>query len=105
KYIYTDKVFTKEELNLVTNSTINLISTFTLENLYTVFEFQDINGNKISHSINRADEKHTIAIPSECEYVKFGLKLVGSGKVQIEKLILDNLILNPYALLPKSKTL
>lgn len=105
KYIYTDKVFTKEELNLVTNSTINLKSISTLENLYTVFEFQDINGNKISHSINRANEKHTIAIPSECEYVKFGLKLVGSGKVQIEKLILDNIILKPYTLLPKSKTL
>ncbi|MEE3777454.1 FkbM family methyltransferase, partial [Campylobacter sp. CX2-4080-23] len=36
KYIYTDKVFTKEELNLVTNSTINLKSISTLENLYTV---------------------------------------------------------------------
>lgn len=105
KYIYFDKAFTKEELNLVTNSTINLISTFTLENLYTVFEFQDINGDKISHSINKANEKHTIAIPNECEYVKFGLKLVGGGKAQIEKLILDNLVLNPYALLPKSKTL
>lgn len=105
KYIYFDKAFTKEELNLVTNSTINLISTFTLENLYTVFEFQDINGDKISHSINKANEKHTIAIPNECEYVKFGLKLVGGGKAQIEKLILDSLVLNPYALLPKSKTL
>ena len=70
------------------NSQFTLNSINTLEDMRTVFEFQDKDGKKISHSMNPAGETYALAIPRECKYIRFGLRLVGNGKVNISKLVL-----------------
>ena len=103
-YIYLNKVFTREELNLETNSIFNLVADVAGE-ISTVFEFQDESGIKISHSMTHAGGEHTLAIPNECRKVRFGLKLVGSGSIKIKSLILGSNGVVPATILGKSKTL
>lgn len=103
-YIYLSKVFTRDELNLETNSVYNLVADVAGE-ISTVFEFQDESGTKISHSMTHAGGEHTLAIPNECRKVRFGLKLVGSGNIKIKSLILGSNGVVPATVLGKSKTL
>ncbi|MBX9867015.1 MAG: glycosyltransferase [Burkholderiales bacterium] len=103
-YIYLNKVFTREEFNLETNSTFNLVADVAGK-ISTVFEFQDESGVKISHSMTHAGGEHTLAIPNECRKVRFGLKLVGSGSIKIKSLILGSNGVVPATVLGKSKTL
>ncbi|BFU77531.1 hypothetical protein ALC152_07460 [Arcobacter sp. 15-2] len=104
-YIYADKQFKREELNLVLNSQFTLVSKSTLQDVKTVFEFQDKDGQKISHSMNPSGETHSLAIPSECVYIRFGLKLVGDGTLNISNLILGTHGEVPFAVIGKSKKL
>ncbi|AGH81033.1 type 12 methyltransferase [Psychromonas sp. CNPT3] len=104
-YIYTKKSFGREELNMIINSQFTLLCKSSLENMYTVFEFQDKDGKKISHSINPIGDTHTIAIPVECRYIRLGLKLVGNGTVAISKLILGSHGELPFSIVGKSKKL
>lgn len=103
-YIYLNKVFTREELNLETNSIFNLVADVAGETS-TVFEFQDESGVKISHSMTHAGGEHTLAIPNECRKVRFGLRLIGSGSIKIKCLILGSNGVVPAIVLGKSKTL
>ncbi|MFV0482078.1 MAG: glycosyltransferase, partial [Campylobacteraceae bacterium] len=104
-YIYAKKQFTREELNLVLNSQFELHGDYDVEDIRTVFEFQDKDGQKISHSMNKAGEHHALAIPNECKYIRFGLKLVGNGRVKISKLVLGAHGETPFAIIGKSKKL
>ena len=104
-YIYAKKQFTREELNLVLNSQFELQCECDIEDVRTVFEFQDKDGQKISHSMNKAGEHHALAIPNECKYIRFGLKLVGNGRVKISKLVLGTHGEVPFAIVGKSKKL
>ncbi|EJJ3393236.1 glycosyltransferase family 4 protein, partial [Campylobacter coli] len=76
---------------------------FSNEDFKTVFEFQDENYQKISHSINKAGDIQTLAIPKECKFIRFGLRIQGIGKFQIRNLMLDFLNPQPFALLARSK--
>jgi len=104
-YIYLKKVFTREEINMVLNSQFTLESSNTLEDMRTVFEFQDKEGKKIAHSMNPAGKTYALAIPRECKYIRFGLKLVGNGKANISKLVLGTHGEVPLSIVGKSKKL
>jgi glycosyltransferase involved in cell wall biosynthesis len=104
-YIYCDKQFTREEFNMVLNSQFSLVCNHNLQELRTVLEFQDKEGKKISHSMNHAGETHTYAIPVNCVYLRFGLKLVGNGSAAIGNLILGTHGEVPFAVVSKSKKL
>ncbi|EJY1907027.1 hypothetical protein OFV02_001846, partial [Campylobacter jejuni] len=91
--------------NMVKNSQFLLQGIFSNEDFKTVFEFQDENQQKISHNINKAGDIQTLAIPKECKFIRFGLRIQGSGKFQIDNLILDFLNPQPFALIAKSKKL
>lgn len=104
-YMYMKKVYTREELNLVLNSEFELFAKTTAEDVRIVFEFQDANHQKISHSMNPILGGHALAIPMECVYVRIGLKVVGSGVTEIERLSLG-VVKNPVNnFIPKSTTL
>ncbi|EIN8284994.1 FkbM family methyltransferase [Campylobacter coli] len=105
KYFYFKKPFTREVFNMIKNSQILLQGIFSNENFKTVFEFQDENNQKISHSINKAGDIQTLAIPRECKFIRFGLRIQDSGKFQIDNLILDFLNPQPFALIARSKKL
>lgn len=68
----------------------------------TVFEFQDEYGVKISHQMNQAGQKHSLVIPPECQYVRFGLRIEGSGEATVDKLILGGASERPAVLISKS---
>lgn len=103
-YLYVNKVFAREELNLEINSVYNLVADVAGE-ISTVFEFQDESGIKISHSMTHAGGEHTLAIPNECRKVRFGFKLVGNGNIKIKALILGSNGLLPATVIGKSETL
>lgn len=105
KYFYFKNSFTRETFNMVKNSQFLLQGIFSNEDFKTVFEFQDENYQKISHSINKAGDIQTLAIPKECKFIRFGLRIQGIGKFQIDNLILDFLNPQPFALLSRSKKL
>ncbi|AJC84182.1 FkbM family methyltransferase [Campylobacter peloridis] len=105
KYFYFKNSFTRETFNMVKNSQFLLQGIFSNEDFKTVFEFQDENYQKISHSINKAGDIQTLAIPKECKFIRFGLRIQGTGKFQIDNLILDFLNPQPFALLSRSKKL
>ncbi|EJA9305656.1 FkbM family methyltransferase [Campylobacter lari] len=103
KYFYFKNSFTRETFNMVKNSQFLLQGIFSNEDFKTVFEFQDENYQKISHSINKSGDIQTLAIPKECKFIRFGLRIQGAGKFQIDNLILDFLNPQPFALLARSK--
>lgn len=104
-YMYMKKIFTREELNLVLNSEFELKATTTAEDVRVVFEFQDEQNQKISHSMNPILGGHALAIPMNCKYVRIGLKVVGKGITEISSLdigVVKNPIVN---FIPKSDVL
>lgn len=90
-YLYADKRFTRDDLNLVLNSQFRLEAESTIPELKTIFEFQDADGQKISHAMNGAiGGKHALAIPNHCTAIRFGLRVQGPGKATIQRLVLGN---------------
>lgn len=77
-YIYSKKIYSRQEMNMVLNSQFKLECEATCE-LKTVFEFQDGTGKKIAHSMTRAGGSiHLLylKIASNCgsEYAYRGLE-------------------------------
>ena len=90
-YIYANKRFTRQELNLVLNSQFRLEAENTIPDLRTIFEFQDAGGQKISHAMNGSvGGKHALAIPNHCTTIRFGLRVQGPGKMTTPRLVLGN---------------
>ena len=85
-YIYLSKAFRRDEINMVLNSQFQLVCDDPGE-VRTVFEFQDENGQKISHSMMGASGTHALAIPNECVFIRFGLRLVGASDIKIHRLV------------------
>ncbi|MHB9705749.1 glycosyltransferase family protein [Alcaligenes aquatilis] len=100
-YLYAKGTKTREELNLVLNSQIQLQGKYSMD-VRTVFEFQDEHGVKISHQMNHAGQKHSLVIPPECQYVRFGLRFEGPGDATVDKLILGGASERPAVLISKS---
>jgi glycosyltransferase involved in cell wall biosynthesis len=103
-YIYARKRFSRQELNLVTNSNFKLDCESTVD-LQTVFEFYDEEGQKISHAISRAGNGNALAIPEECETVRFGLRFQGGGTAKIRRLLLGGNGERPTVILGTSRYL
>lgn len=104
-YLYLKDVFTRDEINLVLNSEFELDATTTAEDVRIVFEFQDENKVKISHSMNPILGGHALAIPMHCKYVRIGFKIVGQGETEIKCLSFGT-VKNPvHDFIPKSDVL
>ncbi|BBB30256.1 glycosyl transferase family 1 [Neptunomonas japonica JAMM 1380] len=103
-YFYANKTFSREELNLILNSQFQLVIDGSLE-VKTVFEFQDKNGAKISHQMNKAGGKHSLAIPEHCSSIRFGFRVQGGGSLVIRELLLGRGNEQPSAVICRSKTL
>ncbi len=101
RYVYFDRVFSRADLNLETNSRYELIATRgeTLD-VRTVFEFLDEQQVKIGHAMVKIGSAQSMAIPARCRYMRFGLRLQGSGEVRIDRLVLADLRERPSTLVP-----
>ncbi|MET4690762.1 glycosyltransferase involved in cell wall biosynthesis/SAM-dependent methyltransferase [Sinorhizobium fredii] len=96
-YFYCRREFARHELNLVLNSQFEAVGEGKLD-LKTVFEFRDGTGAKISHQMNKAGGRHSLAIPENCTKVRFGLRVQGAGEAKIEAIIFGNQVERPAAL-------
>lgn len=104
-YLYLKDIFTRDEINLVLNSEFEFLATTTAEDVRIVFEFQDENKVKISHSMNPILGGHALAIPMHCKYVRIGLKIVGKGETEIKSLSFGT-VQNPvHDFIPKADVL
>lgn len=84
-YIYFKTIYNRDDINLKLNShyTVESESNFDIRQ---VFIFLDKNKEKIAHSIVRIEADSTMPIPDNCEFIKIGYKLTGSGTAQIKSL-------------------
>lgn len=104
-YMYIKESIPRENLNLVLNSEFELKAHTSAEEVRIVFEFQDENKQKISHSMNPILGGHALAIPMECRYIRIGFKVVGAGLTEIEGLHIGT-VKNPINnFISKSETL
>lgn len=103
-YVYSTKIYTREELNFLLNSQFEFRGASTFD-VRSVFVFLDQNKQKISHAMNKFGGKHSLAIPNKCEYIQIGLRFQGAGKVKITELILGNIVETTQLFVPKSKYL
>lgn len=105
-YIYFNKVFTREEINLSLNSTFETIGTVSDFDFRTVFIFLDQNQEKLAHSIIKVDNfSHAMAIPENCKYVRIGFKVTGAGSVLLQTLKIGELRAKVNNFIGKSDTL
>ncbi|TQR28645.1 hypothetical protein DMB92_09090, partial [Campylobacter sp. MIT 99-7217] len=104
KYVFSES-FLRDDLNLVNNSQCILEGNFNTEDVKLVFEFQNENKEKISHSMGNLNQIITLAIPPESVYVKFGLRIQGPGALVCKSLIIDSVSKEPFLTLEKSKAL
>lgn len=85
EYLYANKIFTREELNLILNTDFLLLCRGNLK-MRTVFEFRDEKG-KIAHAMNNIGN-NWLAIPEECTHLRFGLRFEGAGQTTVERLVM-----------------
>lgn len=99
-YVYLNKKFSRAALNLVTNSQFQLLVENCQGDVRTVFEYWSADNKKLAHSINRdPGEKHTLAIPGECQTVRFGLRLQGNCQLDVLQLVLGSVPELPAAVM------
>lgn len=104
KYIYIDKLYKRQDVNLQNNSEIKIIAKSDLPKFELVVLYFDKNKEKKSHTITTSLST-TLPIPSECMYIKIGFKFTGNGKVTIQDIIIDNIVDYPQILISKNNIL
>jgi spore maturation protein CgeB/glycosyltransferase involved in cell wall biosynthesis/SAM-dependent methyltransferase len=103
-YVYVKESSRRAELNMELNSQFTLVCDDPGE-VRTVFEFQDKDRKKLSHSIVGAEGTHALAIPNECVYIRFGLRIQGNCNLKIHKLVLGSHGQKPSIMIGRSNTL
>lgn len=105
-YLYFHKIFTRAEVNLISNSLFETIGSVDGVDLRTVFIFLDDEKEKLSHAILKVDNcSHAMAIPEACEFVRIGFKITGNGSALIHSLKIGELKERINSFVGKSDTL
>jgi hypothetical protein len=105
-YLYFRDVFKREEVNLLTNSVYETLATVNDCDFRTVFLFLDKNKEKLAHTIIPADGfSHAMAIPEDCEYIRIGFKITGTGKADVKEINIGELRERVNNFVGKSDTL
>lgn len=86
KYLYLPEPFSRNELNLESNSQFKLTGKG-LKGVATVFVYLDENGDKLGHTIQPAGgQMNTLPIPASCTHIQLGFKVTGPGRLFIKHL-------------------
>ena len=103
-YLYLRERYPRAALNLELNSRFQLRLDDAADSLdlRTVFEFLDEDGRKLSHAIMKAGAAYSMAIPSRCRQVRFGLRVQGGGTARILRLVLSDVRERPSSLLARA---
>lgn len=105
-YFYARTAFPREDLNLVSNSQFEWVCSYLGPlDLRVVAEFQDAAGTKLAHSMTRAGGVYSLAIPPDCHFVRFGLRVQGSGSASLGRMVLGAQRQRPAAVLGRGRAL
>ena len=74
-------------------------------NISVVFLFLDQQKRRISHVIKLANHNHTVDIPVEAAFIRFGLRVYSGGSSLIKGLLLGHRNVEPTELIGQSETL
>lgn len=84
KYIYTKKIFTPVELNLISKHLIVLEGEGSL-NVQFVLLFLNQNKDKLSHIMCGSFDRKELNIPAECSFVRLGIRISGHGSYTLRR--------------------
>lgn len=105
-YYYANKIFEREELNLVLNSLMKFDGRSNIEDVRTVVEFQDDEHKKISHAMHHGIGKQfSLAIPEHCRFIRLGIRVQGKGSLVIRRIIFGEQLEQPSTIIGQSSTL
>ena len=104
-YCYSKSYFTRDSLNLLTNSQYKIECENKKGDVKCVFEFSDINKQKISHSMALIGATEAMAIPNHCEFIRYGLRITGGASATIKGLVIGKERRKPSAIIAKNDTL
>ena len=85
--LYAEPRFNRGQLNFVSNNQMRLLAEHDLPELLTVFEYQDANKCKTGHTMNAAGAVCTLLLPDNCCFLRFALRLQGTGVARISALV------------------
>ncbi|PKF62535.1 hypothetical protein CW745_03665 [Psychromonas sp. psych-6C06] len=74
-------------------------------NISIVLLYLDANKQRISHHILQANRNHTVDLPFETEFIRFGLRVLSSGEAKIKSLIFGHKDLQPEKVFGQSEFL
>ncbi|WP_156026486.1 glycosyltransferase family protein [Sulfitobacter donghicola] len=104
-YVWIKNKYTRETLNLVDQSVINFEMEHTTADARLVVEFYDAADKKISHSMLAHGGSSTLAIPTECTRLRFGLRLTGDGEATLSEISFGTDATLPLVIVGPSDTL
>lgn len=106
-YLYAHQDFARTEFSSVEENS-KLPLHFDIEpglNISIVLLYLDENKQRISHNILQANRNHTIELPYETEFIRFGLRVLSSGEAKIKSLIFGHKDLQPEKVFGQSDVL
>ncbi|MGY0618348.1 glycosyltransferase family protein [Lysobacter sp. A378] len=103
-YCYLTQALPRASLNLTDVARMQLVCE-PGKGLELVLVFQDETGNKLGHSIVKAANNITAAVPVGTTQVLIGLRLTSAGRFTIKHLALDHVPLQVDTIIGRSRTL
>ena len=98
--------FSRDELNLKHNNQVRLVADISPGCEFRVlFDFLDSGKRKLSRAMTTGAGVSTLVIPQECEFLRLGFRLQGSGEVRLDKLIFGIVARKPHAVVCNAPTL
>ncbi len=102
--IYTNKNFKLNEIGFKNNQSLYLDTNNSLD-LMLIVEYRDSQNKKISHIFITPNMNTTIEIPTHTHWIRFGLRIAGSGTTNIKGIELAQRNLTPPNIVGKAKHL
>lgn len=104
-YLWMKKFRPRKKLDLVEQNLIHFEMTFTTEAASLVCEFYAADRRKLSHTMLHQGGSHVLAIPEECTDIRFGVRVVGPGSVQLGDISCGADLFGPPVVVGTSDTL
>ncbi|WP_210447116.1 FkbM family methyltransferase [Vibrio crassostreae] len=106
-YLYANQDIARSELSSVEVDSIIPLN-FDIEpglNISIVLLYLDQAKQRIGHSILQANRNHTVELPYETEYIRFGLRILSSGEAKVKSLMFAHKDLQPEKIFGQSDIL
>lgn len=104
-YVWMNRKFERSDINLVNQSQLSFEMEKTTKEAHFVCDFYRADDTKISHSMLPAGGNHSLAIPTDCTKLRFGIRVVGSGVIKLSKVVFGSDRAFPPTVIGRTDTL